>query len=993
MPFRNRFANAAARGGSGTGAKPVDWTTFQKNTHHQHHHQQHHQPPVPTHLVLEQKPNFRVAKKNQIKTPKSPGNDSYESFGNNTQHSTESEWTENELSVSSLSKDATTNASSNGGGGGASASLRRRRANWNRRQQEGAGTATATAALEHVVEEGGDGGGGGNDNYYPSIHALHSTASRENNNTPARENNKLQARLASLFSSRATVLKKKSSLNVSMDDGLLLSNLNNGNANAYQHHPSTSPKRVGFVESARTSINSQKRSRSAPKKRSESPLQEERSGGFGGGIGIASSPTRSQTSGASSNYIRWPGTLDRHADIVVTTSSFDSRDQGQPMKIQEPTASHKFADLRAKFNNAPVSSSVSPSSPNAKNEFLPSPSTVNQRSFSFRSNQVDESFAAISSHDHISFKDNHHQQQQQHQQQHHKRRESTPLEKNSQSMDVNGSKQDAIMFETTDIVDLDIDPNEEEDEEELVDLDEIPDTELELDHPADFHLAAVISKKRNVPSPHAASHELNQTFPGALGATFSPPSNSSNGNGNYTNSYANKSFEELSETQRSSIDTSASLRRVQSIGKDVSLMLSNSDKYSSCSSSAKGHAQLTEDALKNNDRMSPIRSYAHGANIKGYRGFLDKTVDVPNLMDDSDSVTTASTHLTEKKQQRRGDFDLDSSDGMTSISGHSFIHHGKPSPPKISQLQTVRRLANRSVIDKSLREEEGQHEDLAVVQVGSSLSTIQTTVKDFEKRKTSKEFDANLTESDTDFLPDDSDQRQRLAPNRPLPSWPEHSGRAHWDGSSDARSGSEFSEEDLLQYAIDPDQSRLLVNKYRSMSNLLKMNNQDKMIEDSKKAFALFEMRSRIMESDIERGLDRKGGTVVVDDIVTTEYQQAAQRVRDAVIVSKAWRDGASPKDVRTAFMLTRNNVSAIGQLDVNRQRENNDRNTLGNNICTDDIEFSLLRCSSHQSHFTRGFDIFTVGDCQSILLKLTNEQCEVRQVFKIISPLIVCKP
>ena len=67
------------------------------------------------------------------------------------------------------------------------------------------------------------------------------------------------------------------------------------------------------------------------------------------------------------------------------------------------------------------------------------------------------------------------------------------------------------------------------------------------------------------------------------------------------------------------------------------------------------------------------------------------------------------------------------------------------------------------------------------------------------------------------------------------------------------------------------------------------------MVEDTKKTFALFEMRSRMMESDIERGLDRKGGIVVVDDIVTTEYKQTAQRVRDGVIVSKAWRDGASP--------------------------------------------------------------------------------------------------
>ena len=61
------------------------------------------------------------------------------------------------------------------------------------------------------------------------------------------------------------------------------------------------------------------------------------------------------------------------------------------------------------------------------------------------------------------------------------------------------------------------------------------------------------------------------------------------------------------------------------------------------------------------------------------------------------------------------------------------------------------------------------------------------------------------------------------------------------------------------------------------MSNLLKTKNQGIMVEDSKKAFALFELRSRIMEFDIERGLDRKGGTVVVDDVVNKEYQEFLQ--------------------------------------------------------------------------------------------------------------------
>ena len=34
---------------------------------------------------------------------------------------------------------------------------------------------------------------------------------------------------------------------------------------------------------------------------------------------------------------------------------------------------------------------------------------------------------------------------------------------------------------------------------------------------------------------------------------------------------------------------------------------------------------------------------------------------------------------------------------------------------------------------------------------------------------------------------------------------------------------------------------------------------------------------------------------MIVDDLVLTPTSQASHRIRDAVIVSKAWRDGASP--------------------------------------------------------------------------------------------------
>jgi hypothetical protein len=43
-----------------------------------------------------------------------------------------------------------------------------------------------------------------------------------------------------------------------------------------------------------------------------------------------------------------------------------------------------------------------------------------------------------------------------------------------------------------------------------------------------------------------------------------------------------------------------------------------------------------------------------------------------------------------------------------------------------------------------------------------------------------------------------------------------------------------------------------------------------------------------------------------VDGFVLTTYHRTAHRVRDAVIVSKAWRDGATVSDVINTAMLTR---------------------------------------------------------------------------------------
>jgi hypothetical protein len=196
----------------------------------------------------------------------------------------------------------------------------------------------------------------------------------------------------------------------------------------------------------------------------------------------------------------------------------------------------------------------------------------------------------------------------------------------------------------------------------------------------------------------------------------------------------------------------------------------------------------------------------------------------------------------------------------------------------------------------------------------------------------------------------------------------------------------------LNQYYVHPDEMKILVKFFRRMSKNRSPNlsyDDLEREEDATKSFALSEMRSRIMEKDIERGLERQGGTTVVDDIVLTPHNRAALRVRDAVVVAKAWRDGATPQDVINTSLLTRRAERAFFILRPNRQYNmrshtrspdyvNTPRFTWEEVLWVDDLELSQYRCHSIGPRHLRGFEMFTIGDCQSILLKLCNERCIV---------------
>jgi hypothetical protein len=197
---------------------------------------------------------------------------------------------------------------------------------------------------------------------------------------------------------------------------------------------------------------------------------------------------------------------------------------------------------------------------------------------------------------------------------------------------------------------------------------------------------------------------------------------------------------------------------------------------------------------------------------------------------------------------------------------------------------------------------------------------------------------------------------------------------------------------DLTKYKIYPDQSKKLIRAYREMSEALETENMTidcfNKFEDSKKAFALSEMRSRIMEKDLDRGLERRGGSAPVDDIVLTPYFQASYRVRDIVIVSKAWRDGATPYDVFTAMNMTRRNektyyVTRISKSYTSPSGLSTEASYWWEKVAwIDDTDVIQIRCPSLGSRNMRGFEIFSIGDCQSILLKLAHEQCVVSAIF-----------
>mmetsp|Transcript_22908 Transcript_22908/g.25538 ORF Transcript_22908/g.25538 Transcript_22908/m.25538 type:complete len:1192 (+) Transcript_22908:91-3666(+) len=488
--------------------------------------------------------------------------------------------------------------------------------------------------------------------------------------------------------------------------------------------------------------------------------------------------------------------------------------------------------------------------------------------------------------------------------------------------------------------------------------------------------------------------------------------------------------------------------------------LSSSAKWSQQPHQKQSLQSLTEDTLAMKNHYSPpVRNFNNAATV-GFRGLLDRSQDVPNLMDesgsDSISAVSASTSLhssvfvqdryntsnsNNNENEKTDQYISSSSPSLSStyyrhkqqkqrqqrhgtiieeeISSNTDVLNCGLLPPDNNNCVTTRDQADVESdifdgISNQSQEEDGNvgilgatsrasMEKINLALLGGGLTTIQTTNGDFTNRKTASDFDETLTNSDYDqhgFAKIPAFHKMASAGmnhhDRSLSSQsllfaclPSQKYRPERQNQKDhiseqyhypVNTSAHNKVEDFSEYYVLPEEMQNLVKKFRkiSRSRYSRLDYEDlEKEEDSTKAFALSEMRSRIMEKDIERGLERRGGTTVVDDIVMTSYNKAALRVRDAVIVAKAWRDGATPQDIINTANLTRRTERCYCIPRLESTARGASKYTWEEVNWVDDNELSQYRCHSIGPRHLKGVEMFTIGDCQSILLKLCNERCQ----------------
>jgi len=406
--------------------------------------------------------------------------------------------------------------------------------------------------------------------------------------------------------------------------------------------------------------------------------------------------------------------------------------------------------------------------------------------------------------------------------------------------------------------------------------------------------------------------------------------------------------------------------------------------------------ELTEERLALKNRLlAPNRSFNTGT-AAGYRGLLDRTQDVPNLMDETSSDCASTVSAATSLQSREIEHKKSTRSASPSLSSSNYRQHRQ----KQREHQHVSRIdeedGNEGLLGATSRT---SMEKLNLALLGGGLTTIQTTTGDFTNRKTASDFDETLTNSDCDqygfakipgfreMVSAGMSQHDRSLTSQSLQFASEQSRQQQFrprtkdqNDQFDFVTGNYQAVGDFSQYYIYPEKMQILVKKFRKMSvtRCQCFDYEDlEREEDATKAFALSEMRSRIMEKDMERGLERRGGTTTVDDIVMTSYYKAALRVRDAVIVAKAWRDGATPRDIVNTANLTRRDERSYCIPRLVSSAKGASKYSWEEVKWVDDNELSQYRCHSLGPRHLKGVEMFTIGDCQSILLKLSNERCQ----------------
>jgi hypothetical protein len=523
---------------------------------------------------------------------------------------------------------------------------------------------------------------------------------------------------------------------------------------------------------------------------------------------------------------------------------------------------------------------------------------------------------------------------------------------------------------------------------------------------ADVQLRAVLGNNR-------FRHDRRTSNNGGMQSYHSPPTN---------NSSLDDSGIDLSGSEERVRASGRRLANTQSPSAEFNLVYSINSHNNSHSRQRTHHHQisgpqvLSEEALRMKDSQTSPPREGGSFLFRGYRGFIDKTKDVPNLMDDleSEGGTSMGTGVYSS-----------SGDGRRQQQQHH--HHrahamGLALPSSARGAGMNRRLSGASssnvesasdVFDGIIQEEQFGPIEEDTLDVNSEEYRValktENVVQPFhgENLPYSTQFNpfaasrlpqssATRSNQQLNFERRHGPDNRYLGPALNLSAVTRGSSDSsphHLDYMDDEDDGLEILP-DLSLYCIQPEMVRKLVRAFRKIcTNQMEISScEETMLHDfenlvdTKKAFALFEMRSRIMETDIDRGLERKGGTNVEDDIVLTPYFQAAARVRDAVIVSKAWRDGATPKDVVTAHLLTRRSVKAyFVPRPIQRIRRrgvpfhNDEPDYWFEEVkWLDDTDFMLMRCLSLGAGTMKGFEMFTIGDCQSMLLKMTSDNCTV---------------